>query len=183
MEEIFKDILGFEGLYQVSNFGNIKSTSRERLGRGGCMRICPGRILKHKINNRGYHQIDLFDLEGKSHRFLVHRLVALTFLENPNNLPQINHKDETKRNNIFTNLEWCDCKYNNNYGNHKTFGNKKVIMLDKNNNKINIFDSVNEASKKTNIIATSIGKCCNKKQKTAGGYVWEYYREEDKLCN
>lgn len=86
MEEIFRDIPKFEGLYQVSNYGNIKSYTRKRLGRGGSVRICPGKILRHKINNRSYHQIDLFDLNGKSHRFLIHRLVAEIFLVNPNNL-------------------------------------------------------------------------------------------------
>lgn len=184
MKEVWKDIKDYEGLYQVSNLGRIKSLSRFHYTGWGKNKgyIKKEKILKPRYDKKGYQMVVLYK-NGIGKNFKVHRLVAEAFIPNPNNLPQINHKDEIKRNNIFTNLDWCDCKYNNNYGNHKTFGNKKVIMLDKNNNKINIFDSINEASKKTNIIATSIGKCCNKKQKTAGGYVWEYYREEDKLCN
>ena len=184
MKEVWKDIKDYEGLYQVSNLGNVRSLDKilKAYIKNQKNIIRKGKKLKPRYDKKGYQMVVLYK-NGIGKNFKVHRLVAEAFIPNPNNLPQINHKDETKRNNIFTNLEWCDCKYNNNYGNHKTFGNKKVIMLDKNNNKINIFDSVNEASKKTNIIATSIGKCCNKKQKTAGGYVWEYCREEDKLCN
>lgn len=177
MEEIFKDILGFEGLYQVSNYGNVKSTTRERLGRGGCVRTCPGRILKHKINNRGYHQIDLFDFNGKSHRFLVHRLVALTFLENPNNLPQINHIDNDPNNNCITNLEWCD-NYQNNLWKKETSQDKEktaktVLQYSLDGDLIKEWDSA-KAAEKEGFDHSTISKCCRGKLKSHKGYVWKF---------
>ena len=99
MEE-WKDIIGYEGLYQVSNLGRVRRS---------------GKILKGGYNNKGYHTINLCK-KGISKSFFVHRLVAIAFIPNPNNLPIVNHKDENPKNNCIENLEWCTYKYNANYG-------------------------------------------------------------------
>ena len=119
MEEVWKDIPGYEGLYQASNLGKIRSL--DKLTKGGNQYGCQfitkkrGRILKEYFNKSGYKQVTLV-VNNKAKRFILHRLVAKTFIPNPNNLPQINHKDEDKTNNCAKNLEWCTCSYNINYG-------------------------------------------------------------------
>lgn len=111
MNEIWKDIEGYEGLYQVSNLGRVRSVDRI----GGRGRRFNGRILKPKVKTGGYLLVN-FSKEGKRKMFSVHRLVAQAFIPNPEGLPQINHKDENPSNNRVENLEWCDGKYNCNYG-------------------------------------------------------------------
>ena len=113
-EEIWKDIVGYEGLYQVSNLGNVKSLDRKRFN-GRVMANKKGEVIKQNISKRGYCFLPL-SKEGVRKNMLVHRLVAIAFLPNPDNLPQVNHKDEDKQNNSLYNLEWCDAQYNNNYG-------------------------------------------------------------------
>lgn len=176
-KEIFKDIYGYEGLYQVSNFGNIKSSDRQRLGKGGCLRSCPGRILKPKINNRGYYQVDLFDKNNKSTRFLIHRLVALAFLENPNNYDQINHIDNDHTNNCVTNLEWCN-NYQNNLWKKVTSSEKQhvaknVLQYSLDGTFIKEWESA-KASEKEGFDRSSISKCCRGKLKTSKGYIWKF---------
>lgn len=106
MDEIWKDISGYEGLYQVSNLGNIKSFNY-----GG-----HGKIKLLKLENfKGYKRVVL-SKNGKTKRYFVHRLVAMTFIPNPDDLPIVNHKDENKTNNNVNNLEWCTHEYNVNYG-------------------------------------------------------------------
>lgn len=106
--EEWKDVPNYEGLYQVSNLGRIKSL-RDKNGKAR------EKILKLKLSKFGYYQICLCK-NGKQKWYFVHRLVALAFIPNPNNLPQINHIDENKTNNYVENLEWCTSKYNSNYG-------------------------------------------------------------------
>ena len=107
IKEIWKDIPEYEGLYQVSNFSRVKSLNYKRSGKE--------KILKTYKDKYGYLILHLHNnSKGKTH--FVHRLVALAFLENPENYPMINHKDESRDNNCVGNLEWCDCKYNLNYG-------------------------------------------------------------------
>ena len=101
MKEIWKNIMGFNG-YQVSNFGRVRSFKTYK-------------ILKQATNNKGYKSLGLCK-KGKMSTFLVHRLVAEAFIPNPDKLPCINHKDENPSNNCVSNLEWCDQKYNTNYG-------------------------------------------------------------------
>lgn len=115
-EEIWKDIEGYEGIYQVSNLGNVRVLDRivnsaiknnDKVKR-------KGQILK-QYNKRGYLQVTL-TVSNKRKYFNVHRLVAQAFIPNPNNLPQVNHRDENPKNNCVNNLEWCSAKYNANYG-------------------------------------------------------------------
>ena len=114
MEE-WKSIPGYEGLYEVSSYGRVKSLEKSYVKKNGIMDHKPEIILSPKNNGTGYFIVCLY--KNKTHKYyLIHRLVALTFLPNPNNLPCVNHKDEDKTNNRVDNLEWCDQKYNVNYG-------------------------------------------------------------------
>lgn len=177
MKEIWKAIKGYEGIYEVSNLGRIKTLSRYIRNRK-----MPEKIKKLDKGKYGYLRVELSNNKINK-KYLVHRLVAETFIPNPNNLPCINHKDENKSNNIVNNLEWCDYLYNNLYNDKHKKNWVKVKQLDKNHNIINIFESVTEASKITNILQCKISNCLNNRQKTAGGYHWEYYeldKEEKK---
>ena len=126
--EIWKDIEGFEGLYQVSNLGKVKSLSRV---------LKSGHKWKEKIVAITYNKYDkygrvMLSNGGKTRRFLIHRLVAQAFIPNPDNLPLINHKDENPSNNCANNLEWCTQKYNNSYGTH----NERMIRTQLNRNDV-----------------------------------------------
>lgn len=108
--EQWRPIEGYEGLYEVSNLGRVKSLGNDKNRKE--------KILRPVMTKKGYLQLFL-SKEGKAKRFFVHRLVAQAFIPNPEGLPQINHKDENPSNNRVENIEWCDCKYNINYGTHK----------------------------------------------------------------
>ena len=199
MEEIWKDIQGYEGLYRVSNLGRVKSFHKAK-----------EHILSPGKDKDGYFQVQLYK-NGINKMRKVHRLVAQAFISNPNNLPQINHKDENKQNNNVDNLEWCTNEYNHNYGTavkraaekrrgwiglvgeknpmYGRTGNKnpmygrtgeknpvsrKVICL----NNLKIFNSIKEASEYANV--TNIRSCLCGKSSYCGKIdniklVWEYY--------
>lgn len=146
-KEIWKDIPNYEGLYQVSNFGRIKSLIKWNISKKKFEKN--QLIRKTRINFKGYETIKL-SKNGFDKNFQIHRLVAQAFIPNPNNLPQINHKDENKLNNNVNNLEWCTNKYNSNYGTRNTkisnTMSKKIIIFDKINNKSMTFNSIKEAS-------------------------------------
>lgn len=115
MKEEWRDIIGYEGLYQVSNFGRIKSLRRKVFPKTGAKPYwIKERIKVDHISTGGYRMISL-NKQGKSHEYHVHRLVAQAFIPNPNNYPTINHKDENVINNHVDNLEWCTQAYNNSY--------------------------------------------------------------------
>ncbi len=167
MQEIWKDIIGYEGLYQVSNLGNIKSFYKAKKS-----------IKKPTLSNKGYLRVGL-SKNKKSKTFKIHRLVAKTFLSNPNNYLEVNHKDGNKLNNCVDNLEWCSRSYNINHAwrNKLTKGrSKKLLQYDLNNNLIREFISAREASRTLHINVGDISSCCNHshKHKTAGGYIWRY---------
>lgn len=179
-EEIWKDIPNYESLYQISNYGRIKSLSKKIKNKNG-YRITKDKILKNILADDGYLKTILYK-NKKAKMFLVHRLVAQVFIPNINNLPQINHKDENKSNNYIDNLEWCTQKYNNNYGTHnkrmqktkqKKYG-KAVKQINQNGEIVAIYSCIREAYRKTNVGRKEITKVCLKKYKQAGGYRWEY---------
>lgn len=114
IEEIWRPVEGYEGLYEVSSYGRVKSL--DRYDRRKCFR--KGRILIQNNDGRGYMSVQLC-VNGKIKKYLVHRLVSQAFIPNPDVLPEVNHKDENPENNSVTNLEWCDRKYNVNYGTRK----------------------------------------------------------------
>ena len=110
-EEIWKDVVGYEGLYQVSNIGNVRSLDKYDSGK----KFWPGRVMKLIVDKDGYLIVGLRkDRKSKLHK--VHRLVAAAFIENPHNFPEVNHIDENKQNNYMENLEWCTTRYNVTYG-------------------------------------------------------------------
>ena len=109
MIEEWRPVVGYEGLYEVSNTGRVRSVDRFYY------RLHKGKVLSPTKDRYGYLTVTL-NCNGKSKTIKIHRLVAQAFLPNPDNLPQVNHKDEDKTNNNVTNLEWCDAKYNVNFG-------------------------------------------------------------------
>ena len=111
MDEIWKPIPGFEGMYEVSNLGRVKSCKRVRKSKAGSISQVQERMLKPKKDKNGYLEYAL-SKDGKLHYFRGHRLVALAFIPNPNHFPVINHKDEDVTNNQVSNLEWCSISYN-----------------------------------------------------------------------
>lgn len=173
MEEIWKDIEGYEGLYQVSSEGRVLNVKRNK-------------TLKPMTNKDGYYYVNL-SINGKYKSKQVHRLVALAFLPNPNNLPCVNHKSEIKTQNTVwvnedgtinpekSNLEWCTVQYNNTYGTRveKTIKPVKQMTLD--GQVVAIWPSASEAGR-NGYIPNNIANCCNHKDKhvTHKGYKWEY---------
>ena len=136
-----------------------------------------GKILKAGKASCGYLQVELGVDKRKTHP-LIHRLVAKAFISNPDNLPEVNHKDENKENNCVENLEWCNRGTNINYGSGiKRSANKrskKVVMCDLNGNELEVFCSVNEASRQMNCSVGNISECCNGRRETASGFKWKY---------
>ena len=176
--ETWRDILGYEGQYMVSDQGRIKSLERKVKYSHG-ERTIPEQIKKTD-NLRGYQKVLLWN-GGVSKHYQVHRLVAQAFIPNPDNLPQVNHKDENPSNNTVENLEWCSAKYNCNYGTaikrRAEKQGKPILCVELNK----VFLSVGEAERwigKDNA-QRNLWLCCNKKRKTAYGYHWQYVGDEN----
>ena len=173
MREEYRPVVGYEGLYEVSNMGNVKSLNYNGTGKE--------RILKAGKTDRGYLKVSLYQ-DGKIKQCYVHRLVAEAFIPNPNNLPIINHIDENKENNCMDNLEWCSVLYNNTYNGRANKVGKKVgkklskpvLAIDKRTGLILEFVSSREAERETGIDHSSITKCCNGKMNSCGGFYWMY---------
>lgn len=181
MEEIWKDIRDYEG-YQVSNLGNVRSLDYKHTGKV--------QVLKPGKKGNGYLYLRLYK-DGKIKDCYVHRLVAQAFLPNPDNLPQVNHKNENPSNNRVENLEWCSAEYNSNYGtrNQRVSEVKRgtprseetkrklsipVAQYSKEGKLIAIYYAGKDASKQTGIRNSSISNCCRGKYKSAGGFIWKY---------
>ena len=176
MQEEWRDIGGYEGLYQVSNLGRVKSLNYKHTG--------IEKILKPSVDKKGYLFICLYKNSVKKRNFKIHRLVAEAFISNPNNLPQVNHKNEIKDDNRVDNLEWCDAKYNNNYGTRlervaeKTTNgklSKPVLQINPNTNEVIAeFPSINEVERQLGFGENAIIHCCKGRTKTSCGFKWQY---------
>lgn len=168
MEEIWKDIVDYEGLYQVSNLGRVKSLVRKG--------VLKEKMLKPFIHQKGYLQIGLHK-NGKYIKYLVHRLVAEAFIPNPNNLPEVNHKDENKQNNVVSNLEWCDRSYNNTYGTmikrRVEKQSKPVLQYTIDGILVKEWSSIMECGR-NGFHIFCISSCCNGKQKIHKGFKWAF---------
>ena len=184
MIEEWKDIPNYEGYYQVSNFGRIKSLYRYRIGNGGSKTIVKESILKTKIDKYGYLCCSLSKY-GVLKSFKVHRLVSISFLVNsdPCTNTQINHIDGNKQNNTLENLEWCDAKHNQNEAlrlglrggkPYRPRIDSRVINQYYNGEIINTFNNLASASRETGIIKSAINNCLSGRSMTSGGFVWKY---------
>lgn len=196
MQEVWKDIEGYEGRYQVSNFGHVKSL-RYR-GRN------EARLLVPKCNNSGRLWVELF-VNGKKKCMLIHRLVAMAFIPNPNGCLQINHIDENPKNNVVWNLEWCTAKENiskylknhpdalserckssinarwNKRNNHSgksiiiPYKHKKpILQMTTDGEIVTRWDNISTVCRENGWNCTSLLECCRGKRKTAYGYIWRY---------
>lgn len=163
MVEEWKDISGYEGLYQVSNLGRIKSTPREGT-KGG--------IIK-QFSANGYMKVNLHK-DGKEHFIYTHRLVAIAFITNQDNKPQINHKNGNKHDNRVINLEWSTSEENLEHAIKNGLKTLKKVGQYKNGNLVAIYRSCHYASVKTNIQYATIYRCLMGIYKQAGGYEWKY---------
>ena len=158
--EQWKDII-YEKDYQISNLGRIKSFKWGK-----------ERILKQSQCMNGYYYVNL-SKNGIVKNYFVHRLVAEAFLDNPNNLPCVNHKDEDKSNNIVSNLEWCDRKYNQNYGTRTEKCSKKVYQYTLDGQFVKEWKSTAECGR-NGFNQSHVAACCRGELKTHKGYIWKY---------
>lgn len=193
MQEIWKDVVGYEGFYQVSNTGKVRSYDRKVMCGYGKTRIIPKRILKQYIKDR-YPRVSL-TIDKKRKVVYAHRLVAEAFIPNPNGLSEVNHIDENKQNNNIENLEWCTRSYNNSHGTRleRQLNNfdyeavaKKISRTKKNfkyngvnqktldNKFIKWWPTIKEAAKETGASYYHLSNCCRGVGVQSGGYKWEY---------
>ena len=170
MEENWAPVKDFEGLYEVSDLGNVKS-------------LITNRLLSIRPNGKEeYCRVNLTKNKRKYTK-KVHRLVAEAFVPNPNGYQYVNHKDEQKKNNVASNLEWCTFEYNVNYGTRNERSakarinnpkrSKIVEQYDLNGNLINVFPSLNEANRVTGKSLGSLSNFCHGKQKDKK-FIWKY---------
>ena len=178
-QEIWKDVTGFEGFYQVSTLGRVRSLDRKVMGKDGFPRLHKGKIMSPGTTH-GYKFVFLAK-NGSNKQWYVHRLVASEFIPNPKNYPQINHKDEDRGNNQVNNLEWCTSKYNNNYGGHIQRGAEKlsvpVVCLDMFNMKLYEFPSSRAASDELGLDTGHVAKVLLNKSTNHKQYI--FVRERD----
>ena len=179
MEEIWKPVVGYEGVYEVSNMGRVKSLER-KVPKGDGERTVKERILKLRTDRYGYLTVGLY-AGGKPKKFLVHRLVCQTFHENPDNKPQVNHINEDKTDNRACNLEWCTCKQNINHGTAKERSaknrSKSVGQYTLDGELVKIWASTMEVERQAGFNHGNICNTVRGKYKQAYGFIWKYKDE------
>lgn len=161
MIEKFKPVQGYAGIYEISNLGRVKSLSRVVERKDGNTRVTEDRIILPFLTKCGYHQIVLCK-DGVRKKHYLHRLVANAFIENPNKLPIINHKDENKLNNRVDNLEWCSAYYNTRYGKlQKRL--VKIDVIDSKGDVVEVVEGIAECERKYSISKYLIQRSSNGK--------------------
>lgn len=169
--ELWKPIKDYEGLYEISNYGRVKSLERytNSKNEAGCiLQKHNERILKNNITKSGYVMATLYK-NGVPKSYFIHRLVAKAFIPNHNLLREVNHIDENKQNNRVDNLEWCSREYNNRYSKAK-----KIIQYDMSGKYIRSWESSYQASRENKLYSSNIRNCCLGKLNSTGGYRWKY---------
>ena len=179
--EIWKDVAGYEGRYQVSSMGRVKSLARTFIDKIGRERYVKERILKPGTDRGGYLRVGLCDGE-KRKTLKVHRLVCQAFHENPGNKPQVNHINEIKTDNRASNLEWATARENSNFGTrNERIGKKSAITKSKpicqytlDEKIVKTWASLTEVKRKTGFSQGNISQAANGNRKTAYGFIWKY---------
>ena len=166
--ENWRDIEGYEGFYQVSSLGRVKSLGRWVSAKGDSVKFIKERILKPRKNPKGYLQVVLYNGE-KVKSYYIHRLVGKSFLPNSNNLTDVNHIDENKTNNRVDNLEWCDRTYNIRYSQ-----TKPVNQFTLDGKFIRRWDCMKDIKYSLGFSDGYICDCCKGKHKSAYGFIWRY---------
>ena len=174
--EIWKDYKDYEGLYQASNLGRVRSLDTYRKDRNGSVKFYKGRILKPVTVGNGYLKVNLYK-NNKQKPYYIHRLVAEVFIPNPENLPEVNHKDENKLNNNAENLEWCDREYNCNFGTRNERDaltkSKTVLQYTMEGEFVKEWKSIRECGR-NGYDQGHVAACCQGKQKYHKGFIWKY---------
>lgn len=182
MTEEWRDIKGYEGWYQVSNTGRVRSLDRVVVSKCGVKRFYPGREIVPCDAGKTYRNVPLS--KGGFHRTpRLCRLVAEAFVPNPHGYNQVNHKDEDKTNDRADNLEWCSPKYNTNYGTGIA-RRAKTISIPVNQYSLEgrliaKYESIKDAEAATEADNSHITRCCKGELKKTGGYKWKYAKEDD----
>lgn len=180
MKEVWKDIPNFEGYYQVSSTGKVRSLERKFVNKRNQHRTYPSKILKPTVMPNGYLQVNL-KKQGKTFRRFVHRLVATVFVPNEFGYKTVNHIDENKQNNCISNLEWCSQRYNNNYGTRLKRAiqsrSKRIALIDKDGDVIATFKNSIVAGTLLKIDSRLIRGVAEGSHRTAGGYMWKYLKK------
>ena len=180
MSEEWRDVVGYEGLYRVSDQGRVKSLERKVPKRNG-ERTVKERILKPAMDKGGYLRVGLCD--GKKRKtFKLHRLVCEAFHENPDNKPQVNHINEIKTDNRASNLGWATARENSNFGTrNERIGKKSAITKSKpiaqytlNGKLLKVWPSLKEAKRGTGFSQGNVSQVANGKRKQAYGFIWKY---------
>lgn len=190
IKEIWKPVVGYEGLYEISSFGRVRS-----LDRVDCKNNRRKGIVLVPNKRKGEYRSVSLSKDGKSKSHSVHILVAQSFIPNPNNLPMVNHKDEDPSNNRVENLEWCNAKYNANYGTinerrGKSLGygkdnpfSKEILQFNKNGEFIKKWDATMDIERELKINHSNVSKCCEGTPHfhTAGGFKWGYADDYERI--
>lgn len=179
--EIWKDIDGFLGCYQISNIGRVKSLSRHVVYSNGRVHLVKEKIIRLSRDRKGYLRACLVDVNKKKYSRQVHRLVAKAFLPNPQNLPQVNHINEIHEDNRVENLEWCTAEYNLNYGNRNRLASdsrgKDVIQFTLDGKFVCRHTGARNAARALGLhpkFGANIASCAHHKRHVAYGYKWEW---------
>lgn len=171
MDELWRDIPSFEGYYEASTLGRVRSVDRYVNYKNSGLALRKGKILSPKTSNKGYLETTLMK-EGKYYYRRIHQLIALTFLPNPNGYKSINHINEIKTDNRVSNLEWCTDRYNKEV---YTQSRTTVFQYTLQGKLVKIWHSITRAAESIGMDKTGIQHCCDgRKLKTFGGYIWSY---------
>lgn len=184
MEEIWKPVVGYEGFYEVSNIGRVRSLARIVECNDGRKRKIKDRILKGSSYSGGYSGVTLHK-DGCTKTANIHRIVAEAFVPNPLEKEEVNHKDENPSNNHASNLEWVTHKENLNYGTRQERARKAIVeaqgravwQLSRDGELVAEYESLSAACNATGTHVPNIVKCAKGIYKTAGGYIWKYKDE------